>query len=231
MSRSREPRTRVVVSMLMSCGVQEKLAEAIGGGHDDLIAFEVRANSGEDRAVLLAGHRDARLGHRLDESRGVDLAEFRRDHGQIGVFGIRHQLQGEGRLARSDRHRRTVGGQVGLLGRQRLGDVGEQLADDQYGSGFVDACLDMVAGGDFVVECGELQRAVNGFEPNAGKDRVGRPCVDHSCGPRDGVGKCCGIDFDFHGSYFHVVPACHSNRGGPSWGIRFVKPVMMVAMR
>ena len=62
--------------------------EAIGGGHDDLVALELHANAGQYRAVFFAGDGNARLVHGLNESRGIDLAEHGRYHRQIRVLGV-----------------------------------------------------------------------------------------------------------------------------------------------
>ena len=83
--------------------------EAIGGGHDDLVALELHANAGQYRAVFFAGDGNARLVHGLNESRGIDLAEHGRYHGQIRVLGVGHELQGELRLAGRDGQRGAVG--------------------------------------------------------------------------------------------------------------------------
>ena len=40
--------------------------EAIGGGHDDLVALELHANAGQYRAVFFAGDGNARLVHGLN---------------------------------------------------------------------------------------------------------------------------------------------------------------------
>ena len=172
--------------------------EAIGGGHDDLVALELHANAGQYRAVFFAGDGNARLVHGLNESRGIDLAEHGRYHGQIRVLGVGHELQGELRLAGRDGQRGAVGDQVRFLRTQRFGDIGQQLALNQYGTGFVNAGFDVVASGNLVVEGGELQRSVNGFQLDASENRVGGTCVDDSGGPGYGVGQGCGIDFDFH---------------------------------
>ena len=76
--------------------------------------------------------------------------------------------------------------------------IGQQLALNQYGTGFVNAGFDVVASGNLVVEGGELQRSVNGFQLDTSENRVGGTCVDDSGGPGYGVGQGCGIDFDFH---------------------------------
>ena len=67
-----------------------------------------------------------------------------------------------------------------------------------YGTGFVNAGFDVVASGNLVVEGGELQRSVNGFQLDTSENRVGGTCVDDSGGPGYGVGQGCSIDFDFH---------------------------------
>ena len=172
--------------------------EAIGGGHDDLVALELHANAGQYRAVFFAGDGNARLVHGLNESRGIDLAEHGRYHRQIRVLGVGHELQGELRLAGRDGQRGAVGDQVRFLRTQRFGDIGQQLALNQYGTGFVNAGFDVVASGNLVVEGGELQRSVNGFQLDTSENRVGGTCVDDSGGPGYGVGQGCGIDFDFH---------------------------------
>ena len=172
--------------------------EAIGGGHDDLVALELHANAGQYRAVFFAGDGNARLVHGLNESRGIDLAEHGRYHRQIRVLGVGHELQGELRLAGRDGQRGAVGDQVRFLRTQRFGDIGQQLALNQYGTGFVNAGFDVVASGNLVVEGGELQRSVNGFQLDTSENRVGGTCVDDSGGPGYGVGQGCSIDFDFH---------------------------------
>ena len=172
--------------------------EAIGGGHDDLVALELHANAGQYRAVFFAGDGNACLVHCLNESRGIDLAEHGRYHRQIRVLGVGHELQGELRLAGRDGQRGAVGDQVRFLRTQRFGDIGQQLALNQYGTGFVNAGFDVVASGNLVVEGGELQRSVNGFQLDASENRVGGTCVDDSGGPGYGVGQGSGIDFDLH---------------------------------
>ena len=67
-------------------------------------------------------------------------------------------------------------------------DIGQQLALNQYGTGFVNAGFDVVASGNLVVEGGELQRSVNGFQLDASENRVGGTYVDDSGGPGYGVG-------------------------------------------
>ena len=108
------------------------------------------------------------------------MAEHGRYHGQIRVLGVGHELQGELRLAGRDGQRGAVGDQVRFLRTQRFGDIGQQLALNQYGTGFVNAGFDVVASGNLVVEGGELQRSVNGFQLDASENRVGGTCVDDS---------------------------------------------------
>ena len=61
-------------------------------------------------------------------------------------------------------------------------------ASSLHGTGFVNAGFDVVASGNLVVEGGELQRSVNGFQLDTSENRVGGTCVDDSGGPGYGVG-------------------------------------------
>ena len=52
--------------------------------------------------------------------------------------------------------------------------------------------------GNLVIECRELQGAVNGFKFYASENWVGRTSVNDAGGPGHGISQCGGIDFDFH---------------------------------
>ena len=197
--------------------------ETVGGAHDDLVALELDADAGEHRTVLLTGDRDGRLVDGLSEGGGVHLTQFRRHHGQIRIFAFRHELHGEGRLARRDGHRGTIGGKIGFRSGQRLGDVGKQFAQHQNATGLVHAGFDMVACGNGVVEGGKLECAVNGFQTDARQNRGCGTCVDDTCGPCHGIGKSLGIDFDFHGVFLvsfdpHAILAIRATTT-KAWGI------------
>ncbi len=172
--------------------------ETVGGAHDHPVALELHADAGQHRAVLFAGDRHGCLVHGLHESRGVYLAEFGRNGRQIGVFGIRHELHGEGRFPGADDQGGTFSGKVGFGGRQRLRDIGEQFAKHQDRSRLVNAGFDVVAGGNGVIERGKLERAVNGLQTDAGKNRRCGTRIDDAGSPGYSVGQCLGIDFDFH---------------------------------
>ena len=174
-------------------------AESVGGAHDHLVALELHTNAGQYRTVLLAGNGDGRLGDGLCEGLGVHLPQFGGNHRQIRIFVIRHELHGEGGLARRDGQCGSVSGQVGFRGRKRLGDICQQLAEHQDGSAFIDACFDMVACGNGVIEGGKLEGAVDGLQANACQNGGCRTSVDHASGPGYCVCQRLGIDFNFHG--------------------------------
>ena len=104
----------MVVSTSGFCGVREGGAgqtEAIGGGHDDLVAFELTCErrsvpGGFCGTATTPGSRPER------KVGGIDLAEHGWYHGQIRVLGVGHELQGELRLAGRDGQRGAVGDQV-----------------------------------------------------------------------------------------------------------------------
>lgn len=237
MSRSSEPRTKAVVLMVASSGVQVKLERARRKRSVELMMTlspwnwtRMPVSTG---TVLLTGDRDGRLVDGLSEGGGVHLTQFRRHHGQIRIFAFRHELHGEGRLARRDGHRGTISGKIGFRSGQRLGDVGKQFAQHQNATGLIHAGFDVMACGNGVVEGGKLECAVNGFQTDARQNRGCGTCVDDTCGPCHGIGKSLGIDFDFHGVFLvsfdpHAILAIRATTT-KAWGIpRITRMTMKV---
>ena len=174
-------------------------AETVGGAHDHLVALELHADAGEYGAILLAGNGNGRLGDGLGKGLRVHLAQFGRNYRKIRIFGIWHELHGESGLAGGDGHGRSIGGKIGFRSRKRLGDIRQQLAEHQNGSGFIDACFNVMAGGNGVIEGGKLESAVDGLQTDACQNGGCRTSVDHAGGPGYCVGQRLGIDFNFHG--------------------------------
>ena len=129
---------------------------------------------------------------------GVDRAGAGRHLRQRRVVLHRHGRQREPGAAADQLEVRADRGDVDRLGRQRLGDLGEQAAGDQRGAVGVGLHLDADLAGDLVVEAGDVQPAVGHPQHHAGEHRHRRPAGQALRRPRHGVGERVALHSELH---------------------------------
>ena len=159
---------------------------------------ELDPDAGHHRQRLVAAGGDRDLGDGGGERGGVDGAGALRHLRQGRVVLDRHGRQREPGAAADQLQVGADRGDVHRLGRQRLGDLGEQPAGDEGGAVGVPLHLDGDLAGDLVVEAGDVQVAVGDPQHHPGEHRDGGPGGQALGRPRHRVGERVALHSELH---------------------------------